>query len=224
MATLGIVCGMEAEARTLGELREHDRVLVTVTGGAPERVDRAAKRFLNAGCVRMLSWGVCAGLDPRLPPGQPVMPDLVETLEGERIPLAREAAIGRDAAAEAPRALMLGLDSPVMSADDKDALYHATGAVAADMETHRLARIGAEFAVDTLAIRAVADPAWRDLPVYVADALDAEGRPRVRRILAGLAGRPADLAVLLRLRRDRARALSRLRSIAEGGIFSRLLA
>ena len=119
---------------------------------------------------------------------------------------------------------MLGLDAPAMTAADKDALYHATGAVAADMETHRLARYGAEFAVDTLAIRVVADPATRDLPPYLADVLDARGRPRVGRVLAGLARRPATLAALMRLRRDRARALARLRRIAEGGIFNRLLA
>ena len=224
MATLGIVCGMEAEARTLGTLRDHDRVIVTVTGGDAERVDRAANRFLNAGCIRMLSWGVCGGLDPRLAPGTPVMPDMVETLEGARYPLARHAALGPEAAAQAPGALMLGLDAPVMTADDRDALYHATGAVAADMETHRLARWGAEYAVDTLAIRVVADPAWRELPDYLDGVLDAQGRPRLGRVLGGLARRPGSLATLLGLARERRRALRRLRAIAAGGIFNRLLA
>jgi len=228
MATLGIVCGMEAEARTLGPVRDHDRVIVIVTGGRADRVDRAARRFLNEGCIRMLSWGVAGGLDPRLQPGEALMPDMVETLEGERFALARHAALGDAAAEEAPGALMLGVDAPVLSAGDKATLYHATGAVAVDMETHRLARIGAEYAVDTLAIRAVADPAERDLPAYLADALDGHGRPRLGHVLGGLIRRPGTLGALLGLRRDRARALARLRRIAisgpDAGIFARLLA
>lgn len=224
MATLGIVCGMEAEARTLGTLRDHERIIVSVTGGRPDRVERAAKRFLNAGCIRMLSWGVCGALDPRLRAGDPVMPDMVETAEGTRLPLARQAAIGREAAAEAPRALMLGVDAPVMTAEDKAAWFHATGAVAVDMETHRLARYGDEFAVDTVAIRAVADTAAEDLPGYLADALDEHGRPRMGTVLGGVARSPGSLGALIRLRRHRAAALARLRQIAAGRIFARLLA
>lgn len=224
MATLGIVCGMESEARTLGPVRDHARVIVAITGGQGERVERAARMFLNEGCIRMVSWGIAGGLDPRLPAGEVVIPSSVATISEERFDLDRHVALGREAAETAPQVGVLGLDTPAMTAVEKGALFAASGAAIADMETHHLARIGAAYAVDTLAIRAVADPAGRDLPAYLRDVIDAHGNVRLGRVLAGVARQPGTLATLVRLQREQGRALAALRSVAESAAMARLLA
>jgi hypothetical protein len=86
---------------------------------------------------------------------------------------------------------------------EKATLFQRTGAVAVDMESHRIARVAAESGagLPALAIRAIGDPAGRALPALAATALGEDGRPRVGPVAAGLMRRPGDLAALLRWRR-----------------------
>jgi adenosylhomocysteine nucleosidase len=219
MATLGIICGMETEADALGPIREHARVLIGISGGRPDRAERAARRFLSEGCTALLSWGVAGALHPDLRPGTLIVPAEVETVAGMRYPLARDR-VG----AQGAGGLVLGFDQMVLRADDKAALHRITGAQIVDMESHRVARIGFESATPVVTIRAVADPAERSLPGFVADALTETGEPRLGVVLAGLARRPRALHDLLDLRRDTRAALATLEAVAESGALARLLA
>lgn len=131
-----------------------------------------------------------------LPPGTPALADL-HLLAGSEIVVCRSAA--------------------------KKALHHRTGAVAVDMETHRIAAIAREAGLPCLAIRAISDPASRNLPALVAHALDEEGRPRIGAVLRGLVFRPFDLPALIRAGRDSRKAFGALSSAA-GYVVPALLA
>ena len=195
---VGLVCGMRSELRALGPLAEDPQLLIAVSGARPERAEAEARRMVAAGCRALVSWGIAGGLDPALAPGHLLAAGAVID-EGETRALA---------APEGP--LLLGSDLAVMTVAEKAGLHRATGAAAVDMETHRVARAGAAAGVPVHAIRAVADTANRALPVLAANALDAEGRPRIGAVLAGLLRRPGDLPGLFALRRDTAAALATL--------------
>lgn len=184
---------MRSELRSLGKLADDPRLAIAVSGARPDRAEAEARRLMAEGCTSLVSWGIAGALDPALAAGMLLIGGSVRD-GGETRPLA----------GDGPR--LLGSELPVISAGEKARLYRETGAVAVDMETHRLARTG----LPVHAIRAIADPADRALPPLVGDALDAEGRPRIGRVIAGLVRRPGDLPALLRLRRDTAAALRAL--------------
>lgn len=221
---LGVICGMEAEAATLGARRGWLGERVVVAGADPDRAEAAARALIARGCRRLLSWGVCGGLVPRLVPGALVRPDAVIAATGERWPLDPLPCPGTQtpdgAAPDAEAAgdgLLLGLDRALLGAADKAAAAVRFGAISVDMETHRIARAAAAAGVPVTAVRTVADPSRRSLPDFVAGAVDAAGHPRLGPVLAGLARRPGTLPVLIRLGRDRAAALATLQRVAESG-------
>jgi hypothetical protein len=109
---------------------------------------------------------------------------------------------------------ILGLDRMVLSTAEKAALHARTGAVAVDMESHRVAVAAAAAGLPVLAVRAIGDPAGRALPALAARALGEDGRPRIGPVVAGLLRRPGDLAALLRVRRDTEAALAALAGVA----------
>jgi len=219
-APIGILCGMQAEALALGPLQDNPRVRVGVTGAEPERSLAEAERLADLGCAMLVSWGVAGGLDPTLRTGDLVLAGRIVTEGGDVYPITAYAAAGqRRASGAAPSPsgdsqagpAILGLDRMVLGTAEKAVLFARTGAVAVDMESHRVARMAAMRGLPALVIRAVGDPAGRDLPGMVEGALTAEGRPRIGRVLAGLLAAPGALPALLRLRRETAAALACLR-------------
>ena len=60
--------------------------------------------------------------------------------------------------------MLAGVSAPVADPQAKRALYVKTGAIAVDMESHIVARIGAAHGLPVAAIRVITDPAVRALP------------------------------------------------------------
>ncbi|MHA1528015.1 MAG: phosphorylase family protein [Alphaproteobacteria bacterium] len=222
----GIVCGMAAEARALGRWANDPLVGIGISGARPGRAEREARRLVAEGCRVLLSWGVAGGLDPALAPGDLVIPVAVVAEDGGNWPASQTVIARLDRAiqtAEMPRpsrgmtgaGAILGLDRMVLGAAEKAALHERTGAVAVDMESHRVALVAAAAGLPAVAVRAIADPAGRALPALAARALGEDGRPRVGPLVAGLLRRPGDLAALPRVRRDTTAALAALAAVAE---------
>ncbi|MBY8975705.1 adenosylhopane nucleosidase [Rhodobacteraceae bacterium NNCM2] len=215
---LGIVCGMQTEFDALGALAIDPRVRVAVSGARPDLAEDGARWLIDEGCTKLLSFGVAGGLAPDLQPGDVLGGELVVTEAGEGFDLSP-----LDHGAEQVAGALLGLDRMVFTAEEKRGLHQATGAVAVDMETHRVARIGAEHKVPVHALRAVGDGATRTLPAFVANALSVTGHPLIFPVLKGLLRDPMALPELLRLKRDTDRALRRLAGIVEDGLLERLI-
>jgi adenosylhomocysteine nucleosidase len=224
--SLGIVCGMVTEVRALGQWARDPRVLVAVSGARPGRAEAEARRLVAAGCQALLSWGVAGGLDSALVPGDLVVPAEVLAEDGACWGFSAKLRAGIPAGVPSPRrgegqgggGRILGLDHMVMTTAEKATLFQRTGAVAVDMESHRVARVaaesGAEAGLPALAIRAIGDPAGRAPPALAATALGEDGRPRIGPVAAGLMRRPGDLAALLRVKRDTDAALAALAGFA----------
>ena len=76
---IGIVTGLMAEAATLpeGDFR------IAVSAASPARAAQAADAMIAGGARLLVSYGVAAGIDPRLGPGALLLPETVIAHEGE---------------------------------------------------------------------------------------------------------------------------------------------
>ncbi len=217
----GIVCGMASEVRALGRRANDPRIGIGISGARPGRAEAEARRLVAEGCRALLSWGVAGGLDPALAPGDLVIPAEVVAEDGGSWPASPDLCAAVAAGVPSPLRgqgggrRLLGLDRMVLSAAEKAALFERTGAVALDMESHRVALVTAAAGLPFLAVRAIGDPAGRALPALAARALGEDGRPRIGPVVAGLLRRPGDLAALLRVKRDTEAALAALAAVAE---------
>ncbi len=205
---LGIVCGMESERRALGSIASDPRVRVGISGARPERAASEATRLANAGCVALLSWGLAGGLAPGLKSGDPVTARRVLS-EGAG-PLALTPVPNTEDAK-----LCFGSEEVILTPEAKATLHQRSQAAFVDMETHRIAVIGAEAGLPVYALRAIADPAEHALPALAANVLDHAGRPRIGWVMAGLIRRPWELPALLQAKRDSDAALAGLSRAAE---------
>ncbi|MEM9059070.1 MAG: hypothetical protein AAGD13_01290 [Pseudomonadota bacterium] len=205
---LGVICGMEAEARALGSLRGDPRVSVGISAARPDRATEMAEEMAGSGVAALVSWGIAGGLDPALPSGSLIVPDTVIDSDGAHLPLAGLRPLDRTR-----ESAIAGSDRIVTTPEDKSVLHRATGAVAVDMESHRIARVAQAAGIPCLAIRAVSDTAARSLPPGTASALDARGRPRVFHVILGLARAPYRLGALLSAKRDLDTALATLSTL-----------
>ncbi|HEX9170831.1 MAG TPA: phosphorylase [Roseiarcus sp.] len=171
----------------------------------------------------VISWGVCGGLDPRLRPGDLILGVEVVSTEGR---IATDEAVTAslaqrltDAGERIAVERVAGSSSPVSTVRAKAELRIATGAAAVDMESSAAGRFALERRVPFAVLRAVADPADRDLPPLVFKAVTSDGRIKPATLVGELVRSPSQLAGLVAIARDgRAafRALNRCRGLLPG--------
>ena len=106
---------------------------------------------------------------------------------------------------------MLGAEDVVASAAAKATLFAATGAAAVDLESGAVARVATEHGLPFAVLRAICDPAERDLPPAALIALDRRGAVGVMRVIGSVLAHPGQLAALLALAADAAAARRALR-------------
>ncbi len=75
---IGVITGLAAEAATL----EPDAFRIQVSAANPARAVQAADALIADGARLLVSYGLAAGLDPRLGPGAVLLPEAVIPQEG----------------------------------------------------------------------------------------------------------------------------------------------
>jgi len=217
-AAILVVCGLKREAA----LATGPATIMAFGNAATlqARFVALASRPLRA----VVSFGLCGGLDPDLRPGDVVLGSGVVSRD-ESVPAddaltrALESRLA-GAGVRAARRPMAAADAPVTTTAAKRALREKTGAAAVDMESLAAALFararGAPFAI----VRAVSDPAGRDLPPLVLAAVDAGGHVDVGAVIRGLARSPGDLPGLVATAFDSGAAFRALRRC--GPIFQSL--
>lgn len=210
MKKIGIVVGLISEAR----IAQRAGWAVAVGGGLPMGARRMAERLIRDGATALVSFGLAGGLDPSLEAGALVVPrsvlsqhrcfdcdpELRQVLEQEASPVDR---------------LFAG-DAVVARAAEKARLWQQHGAAAVDLESGVVAEVAAAQGVPFVVLRAICDPAWRDLPRTAVEALDETGRVRPMKMAGMLARHPLEILGLIALGRDAARARRSLVRGAEG--------
>jgi hypothetical protein len=171
----------------------------------------------------VMSWGVCGGLDPRLRPGDLVVGAEVVSDDGSiRTDEAVASSLERRLTHAGARVVvdrLAAANAPVLTAGAKAELRNATRAAAVDMESLTAGRFALERRAPFAILRAVADPAARDLPPLVLKAVGSDGRINVAAIIGELIRSPGQFRGLLAAARDSKaafRALNRCRSLFLG--------
>jgi adenosylhomocysteine nucleosidase len=193
----GIVVGMRAEARIA---RRFGFPVATLSG---------AEVLLVDGADGLISFGIAGGLAPGLKPGTLVVATEVIAEDGRRYPTMDVSA----SVTEIIRAPIFGGRVIVSRAEAKQELYHRTGAVAVDLESTETARLCAHAGVPLAVIRAIGDPAERDLPPAALVGLNADGQVDLRAVLASVLRMPGQIPALLTVALDTRRALAALERV-----------
>ncbi len=226
MNRLGIVTALAAEAAIARRAAASPAggtadPIVRLSGPGPDRAGRAARDLIGEQCDALLSFGVAGGLDPALRPGTVVLAD--GAVGPDRLYRASDAP-WRDRLRRADHrgttmtvGTLASTDRPLRNADDKASLFEATGAIAVDMESFAVACAAHDAKVPFLAIRAIADPAWRAVPEAAIRALGPDGRTHPLRALGGLLARPWEAWEFAALARDSRAAFAALRRVAVPG-------
>lgn len=170
----------------------------------------ALESALAPGCRGILSFGIAGGLDPVLTPGRLVVATAVigpEARFSTDEPWSQNLARALPGALAAP---LLGLDVAVADPAAKAQLFDDTGAAAVDMESHIAAGVAGRHGLPFAALRATADPATRHVPASAIAGLRPDGRTNAGSVLKCLLRHPGDLAALVHVARDAAKARSAL--------------
>ncbi len=183
---------------------------VRVGGGTPDGAVRAARDLVALGAVGLVSFGLAGGLDPALRPGVLVIPRMV-LWAGRRYD-ADVASAGRFGGLTG-HCLLAGT-AVAANVEAKRRLHRQTGAHAIDLESGGVAEVAAAHGIPFVAVRAICDPAERDLPPAALAALDGRGRIGLARVILSVLRHPGQVAELLRLASDAAAARRALAGLA----------
>lgn len=201
----GFVVGLAAEAR----IAARSGFPVRAGGGTPSGAAEAASRLVRDGATALISFGLAGGLDPVLRSGMVVVPETV-LCDGQAFQA--DAALAARFGGCTGHRLLAG-DTVATDAVAKRHLFGATGAQAIDLESGAVVRVAASYGLPFAVVRAICDPAERDLPPAALIALDQDGAIGLVAVLLSVLRQPAQIPALLTLAGDAARAHRSLRRI-----------
>ena len=201
------VTGLEAEAK----IARRAGFGAVVGGGDHRRTVKLVEEAAPAaGCL--VSFGIAGALAASLKAGDIVLSTEIidkdrrwfssDALRPRIAELARE--IG---ATEGP---VLGARRVLATEAEKRRAWQETGAIAVDLESVVVARTAAVLGIPFVVLRAIADPASRDLPPAALVPLGSDGKPAIGRVLASVLRHPQQLPTLLGVAREARRALQAL--------------
>jgi adenosylhomocysteine nucleosidase len=212
-----IVCGLKREAAILAGPGR-----TTLCGDA----STLRARLAEAASLRpslVVSWGLCGALDPRFRPGDLILgAEVVSGGAAVRVDEAVTSSLAQRLGGAGARVVVERLaasDAPILTAAAKAELRRATGAVAIDMESLIAGQYALKQRIPFAILRAVADPAERDLPPFVLKAVDSDGGVDTVAIIGALIRSPSQFVGLRALAADsRAafQALKRCRGLLPG--------
>lgn len=235
MNQVGVVAALAAEARTLGPAARRpdglsalgEGALLAVGGMGSALAAIAAAKLVDAGVMRLVSFGLAGGLDPTLSAGTVVLPSAVVSREGARFVTSRpwREQLGAAIAAQTPPAAgeLLTSATPIDAVADKAAAFRETGAVAVDMESLAIAAVADTHGLPFIAVRVIVDTAADALPRAVA-AASRTGQVSIGRLAGGLALAPGELFAVIRLAKRYRAAMRSLAAVARAGLLTPVVA
>jgi hopanoid-associated phosphorylase len=203
--TILAITGLKREAEIAGG----DGVVAVAGGGDAKGL--AEKLDALHGDIRgVISFGLAGGLSPLLKFGEAVIADQVisgseqwRCDERWRVALAAKLS----AAHQGP----IAASSTILeNAENKAALFAATGALAVDMESAVAARFAAARELPFAVLRVISDDARHVLPPAVLVAMKPDGGIAIGRVLGSLLRHPLQTPNLIRMARTSGKAFKEL--------------
>jgi hopanoid-associated phosphorylase len=199
--------GFRVEARIAARLAE---VKALAGGGEADRLEQLIRQAIADRGSAIISFGLAAGLAPSLVPGTCLVGHEVVDNNTRHPADPAWASRLKSALGLAELATIAGVDRPLRDPSEKRACHAESGAAAADMESHVVARLAAEHGLPFAVLRVIADPVERPIPLAALAGMRRDGAIDLRAILASLAGNPTQLPALIRLAADTGRAMAAL--------------
>lgn len=212
--SLGVIVALPIEAgsfgfghRRAGECGVFDWGALAIAGLGDQRAAAAACRLIERGARALLSWGVAGGLSPALSPGDLLLPQRVIADQGEW-------STDPELRARLRQVLGAGVleggdlycsNTPVSSVESKRALA-TRGMLAVDMESAAVATVAQRAGVPFVAVKAICDPAAREIPAAALRLIGHDGSLRWRAMPSLLREGPRTWRELNALRVDLAAA------------------
>ncbi len=229
MSVVGIVCAMKSEASCIMNLRfplfkmamPGQNTRLCLCGVGTNMAADAASLLHKNGVDALVSFGVAAALDPRLTPGDLVLPETI--LAADKIGAGVGTETGTEAGAEAEENRLVNLEwrnriqrqlspqltvvggalvtsqVPLTSGQAKLELGKATGACAMDMESGDVAEVAAKAGVPFIAIRAIIDPVEFSPPEALLSVVYPDGSVQLFQFLSLLLNRSVDIKTVFHL-------------------------
>jgi adenosylhomocysteine nucleosidase len=223
----GLVVALPAEAHSLGvhgmhpgDCRRWHDGWIAVSGMGPHNAMRAAERLLACGIARLANWGVAGALDATLSAGDVLIPDRIRYTHDDPGFATDAAASARLVAAlstalRVRRGALWSTPQPVATPSEKRALAERSGAIAVDMEAAPVAAVALRAKLPFVAVKAICDPAARELPAGIVRALEGADEGWSLRMVAAIAlGGPGTWRAASALSRDYRRARRSLATAA----------
>lgn len=176
-----------------------------ICSGNGKNLAASLTRAIKEGATGVMSFGVAGGLSPDLAPGTCIVGSaiLYGTDHIKRIDTHDDWSQSLTRAIPgAVRGMLFGVPSPVAHPEAKAALYTRTGAIAVDMESHVVGGVAAAHGLPMAAVRVIADPAERTIPVSALAAMRPNGTTDVAAMIWSMVRRPRDLPAVLRTALD----------------------
>jgi len=203
------VTGMQREAKLL-----RGRCDAVVAGSDSSTLAEKIEAAIARGTRALLSFGICGALSPGLTLGAVVVATEV-VCQNERWRADETWSRTLVSACDANAGVVAGSDSVLLTEDLKAALHRETRAIAADMESHIVARVANARGLPFGVLRAVSDDAHTALPPAAAFGLNTEGRIDYSAVLLSLLDEPLQFPALIRTGRDTNTAIKALRRCLE---------
>jgi adenosylhomocysteine nucleosidase len=199
--------GLEAEAK----IARRAGLSAVVGAGNHRRTIRVVEEAATA-AECLVSFGIAGALKPGLRAGDIILS--TEVVDDDRRWLSSDSLRPRISelaqqigAIEGP---VLGAQAAIATKADKRRAWRETGALAVDLESVVVARAAAALGIQFVVLRAIADPAVRELPPAALVPLKDDGTPAIGHVLASVLTRPRQLPTLIAVAREARQALQAL--------------
>ena len=207
-APFTLVCfAVKEEAKPFNQLvASQPQVKTLLTGIGPRNAEKAIRAaFAQQKPERVLSCGFAGGLRPELAAGTVVFSADKETgLEPALL------------AADARPARFHCVERVATTAEQKRALWQATGADAVDMESQIICALCREQKIPSAIVRVILDTADADLPLDFNQFLTADEELDISRLTRAVLMSPGKIPALLRLQQQGKAAAEKLGQVLAG--------
>jgi hopanoid-associated phosphorylase len=198
------VTGIRSEAKLL-----RGRCEVIVAGSDNSTLASKIEAAICRGAKGILSFGICGALSPHLGIGSVIVGTEV-VCQNERWRTGEAWTKGLASACNAETGSVAGSDSVLLTESAKSALHKQSGAIAADMESHIVARVASAHGLPFAVLRSVSDAAHHTLPPAAAFGLNKDGKIDYSAVMLSLLDEPSQFRALIRTARDTNTAMKAL--------------
>lgn len=211
---IGVVTGLAVEAKALRKALGGACPAVRVAPG-PDAAEQAALALADAGCDRLISFGVAGALTADLATGDLLIVDRISGGLGGDTAWAKQIIQALPAAINVRQGALYGSDRVIATPGERrKVLADHPEALGVDMESHGVAQAAAARDLPWIGMRAILDRASDRLPDAAVAAFQPGQGLNVPALMAALARKPSDIAGLMALGRQQKAAVTTLRQAA----------